>query len=72
MICRWRPGPEAAGWKLWLAGSIANPPMLAALACSACDYECLLGWRTGWDCMFAEIGPFVAGLGCPPPLIQRH
>ena len=69
IICRWRPGFEAAGWKLWLVGTIANPVTLSALVHSASEYECLLGKRTGWDCMLVEIGPFIAGLGCLPPLV---
>jgi hypothetical protein len=68
LICRWRPGFGAAGWKLWIAGSLGNPVVLAAAAFSASEYECLLGWKTGWDCLFADIGPFVAGLGLLPPL----
>jgi hypothetical protein len=67
LICRWRPGFESAGWKLWLVGTIANPVTLAALVYSASEYECLLGRRTGWDCMLVEIGAFIAGLGCLPP-----
>ena len=55
IVCRWRPGFGAAGWKLWLVGSLANPVVLAAAAFSASEYECLLGWKTGWDCLFAEI-----------------
>ncbi len=65
--CRWWPGFDAAGWKLWLVGSLANPLVLAGAAFSASEYECLLGWKTGWDCLFAEIGPFVTGLGLLPP-----
>src|SRR5688572_27228119 len=61
LICRWRPGFEAAGWKLWLVGTIANPVTLAALVYSASEFECLLGTRTGWDCMLVAIGPFIAG-----------
>jgi hypothetical protein len=69
MICRWRPGFEAAGWKLWLVGAIANPVTLSALAYSTSEYECLLGTRTGWDCMLVEIGLFVAGIGSVPPIV---
>jgi hypothetical protein len=67
-VCRWRPGFGAAGWKLWIVGSVANPLVLAAAAFSASEYECLLGRKTGWDCLFAEIGPFVTGLGLLPSL----
>jgi|EndMetStandDraft_4_1072995.scaffolds.fasta_scaffold539120_2 small basic protein len=69
LICRWRPGFDAAGWKLWLVGTFANPVMLAALAFTASEYECLLGRRTGWDCILSGIGPFIAGLCCLPPIV---
>jgi len=69
IICRWRPGFEAGGWKLWLVGTIANPVTLSALVYSASEYECLLGKRTGWDCMLVDIGPFIAALGCLPPIV---
>jgi len=69
LICRWRPGFDAAGWKLWIAGSLANPVVLAAAAFSVSEYECLLRWKTGWNCLFVEIGPFVTGLGLVPPLM---
>jgi hypothetical protein len=69
LICRWRPGFEAAGWKLWLAGTFANPVTLLALAYSASQYECLLGRRTGWDCILVEIGPVIAALCCLPPIV---
>ena len=68
LICRWWPGFGAAGWKLWIAGSLANPVVLAAAAFSVSEYECLLGWKTGWSCLFVEIGPFVTGLGLLPPV----
>jgi hypothetical protein len=68
LVCKWRPGFEAAGWKLWLVGTLANPVTLAALAFSASEYECLLGRHTGWDCILSGIGPLIAGLGCLPPI----
>jgi hypothetical protein len=68
MVCRWRPGFGAAGWKLWLVGSLANPLVLAGAAFSVSEYECLLGWKIGWHCMFADIGPFVTVLGLLSPL----
>jgi hypothetical protein len=69
LFCRWRPGFEATGWKLLAVASIANPLVLAATAFSVSEYECLLGGKTGWNCLFAEIGPFVTGLGLLPPII---
>jgi hypothetical protein len=69
LICRWRPGFDAPGWKLWLTGTLANPVTLGAVIYSAREYECLLGQRTGWDCMLVEIGPFLAAIGCAPPLV---
>ena len=69
LVCWWRPGFNAAGWKLWLVGTLANPVTLLALAYSASEYECLMGRRTGWDCMLSGIGPYIAALGCLPPLV---
>lgn len=69
LICWWRPGFEAAAWKLWLMATFANPLMLGALAFSVDQYECLIGGKTGWNCMFATIGPLVAGVCLAPPII---
>ena len=68
MVCRWWPGYSAAGWRLLLTGAIANPLLLVALGFSIDSYECLLGRRTGWNCMFADIGPMVVGVCLLPPL----
>lgn len=68
MVCRWWPGFAAAGWRLWLTGALGNPLLLVALGFSIDSYECLLGRRTGWNCMFSDIGPLVAGVCLLPPL----
>jgi hypothetical protein len=68
-VCRWWPGYGAAGWRLWLAGAFGNPLLLLALGFSIDSYECLLGRRTGWDCMFSDVGPMVAGVCLLPPLL---
>jgi hypothetical protein len=39
-----------------------------ALGFSVDSYDCLLGQRTGWDCLFSDIGPLVAGICLLPPL----
>ena len=62
LVCRWWPGYAAPGWRLWLAGALANPLFIVALAFSIDSYECLLGTRTGWGCMFSDIGPMVVGV----------
>jgi hypothetical protein len=69
MVCRWWPGYGAPGWRLWLAGALGNPLLLVALGFSIDSYECLLGKRTGWNCMFSDIGPMVAGVCLLPPLL---
>lgn len=69
MVCWWRPGFDAAGWKLWLMACFANPLMLAAIGFSLEQYECLLGRRTGWNCLFADLGPLAAAACLPSPLI---
>ncbi len=68
LVCWWRPGLEAAGWKLWLVGCLGNPLFVSAVVFSATEYECLVGIRTGWNCLFSELGPLVAGACCLPPL----
>jgi len=69
MVCRWWPGFDAPGWRLWLTGALANPLLLVALGFSIEEYECLLGKRRGWDCMFSDIGPLVVGVCLLPPLL---
>ena len=68
LVCWWWPGFAAAGWKLWLIGILANPLFLPAAAFSADQYECLLGQKTGWNCMFSDLGPLVAGICLLPPV----
>ena len=69
MVCRWWPGFDAPGWRLWLTGALGNPLLLVALGFSVGSYECLLGKRTGWNCMFGDIGPLVVGICLLPPLL---
>jgi hypothetical protein len=68
LVCRWWPGYAAPGWRLWLAGTAANPLFIVALGFSIDSYECLLGRRTGWDCLFSDVGPMVAGVCLFPPI----
>jgi hypothetical protein len=65
---RW-PGPDAAFWKLWLTGVLANPAFLVGAVYSIRQYECLVGDMTGWECMFSELGLVVSGLCVIPPAI---
>ena len=69
LVCWWRPGFEAAGWKLWLTATFANPLMLAAIGFSIDQYDCLTGQRTGWNCMFSDVGPLTVMACLPSPLI---
>jgi hypothetical protein len=69
LVCWWRPGFDAAGWKLWLVATFVNPLMLSAIAYSIDQYDCLVGQRTGWPCMFSDVGPLVAAACLPSPLI---
>ena len=69
LVCWWRPGLGAACWKLWLTASFANPLMVAAIAFSLDQYNCLVGRQTGWNCMFADVGPLTAAACLPSPLI---
>ena len=69
LVCWWRPGFEAAGWKLWLVATIANPLMLSAIAFTISSYDCLVGTRTGWNCLFSDAGPDIIAACLPSPLI---
>src|SRR4029077_6113096 len=55
LICWWRPGFDAAWWKLWLVAAFANPMMLAAIAFSIDQYDCLIRPRTGRDRHFRRL-----------------
>jgi len=67
-ICQWRPGVEAAAWKLWPAAVLANPIMIAALVFMAVDWQCIVGARRVWDCLAAAMAIIAAGLCLLPPL----
>jgi hypothetical protein len=69
MVCRWWPGFDGRAWQLWLTGALANPLLLVALGFAIEEYDCLLGKRTGWNCMFSDIGPMVVGVCLLPPLL---
>jgi len=69
LVCWWRPGFEAAGRKLWLVATFANPLMLAAIAFSIDQYDCLTGQRSGWNCMFSDVGPLTVLACLPSPLV---
>jgi hypothetical protein len=67
-VCWWWPGFAGAGWKLWLAGTFGNPLLLVGGFFAIADWECLVGGETGWNCMFAEVGPLAVGVCLLPPL----
>ena len=68
LVCQWRPGVEAAGWKLWSVAVLANPIMIAALAFMAYDWQCVLGLHRGLDCLVAAMAIVAASLCLLPPL----
>ena len=67
-VCQWRPGIEAAAWKLWPVAVFANPVMLVAVGFMAVDWECVVGTRRGWNCLVAAMAILVAGLCLLPPV----
>lgn len=69
LICWWRPGLEAAAWKLWLTATLVNPLLLAAVGWSIDQWGCLTGARSGWDCILAGVGPLVAAACLPAPVL---
>jgi hypothetical protein len=69
LVCwRW-PGFAGSGWLLWLVGTIANPLFLVAAFFTYQDFDCLVGAKTGWNCMLASLEPSVMGVCLIPPLI---
>ena len=68
LICQWRPGVDAAAWKLWVVAVLANPVMIAALGFMAHDWQCVVGERRGWDCIAAAMAITAACLSLLPPL----
>ena len=69
LVCWWRPGLDAAGWKLWLTATFANPMMLAAIAFTIDQYDCLMGGPAD-GCMLASVGPMTVEACLPSPLIK--
>ena len=69
LVCWWRPGLDAAGWKLWPTATFANPMMLAAIAFSIDQYDCLIGRASGWNCMLSDVGPMTVAACLPSPLV---
>ena len=69
LVCWWRPGFEAAWWKLWPVATFANPMMLAAIAFSINQYDCLTGQQSGWNCMLSDVGPLTVAACLPSPII---
>jgi hypothetical protein len=69
LVVWWWPKLDAASWKVWLVATFANPLMPAALIWMVIQRECLVAGTEGWDCLFADVGPFVAALCLPAPLI---
>jgi hypothetical protein len=68
-VCWLWPGYGGPGWQLWIAGAIGNPLFLVAAFFAYQDYDCLVGNKTGWGCMFADAEPLVMGACLVPPLI---
>ena len=69
LVCWWRPGLDAAAWKLWPMATFANPMKLAAIAFSIDQYDCLTGRASGWNCMLSDVGPLTVAACLPSPLI---
>ena len=56
-------------WKLWLVATFANPLMVSAIAYTIDSYDCLVGTKSGWSCLFTDAGPDVVAACLPSPLI---
>ena len=69
LVCWLWPGFAGPGWQLWLVGAIANPLFLAAGFFSYQDFDCLVGNKTGWNCMLTDLEPTVMAICLVPPLV---
>jgi hypothetical protein len=69
LVCWLWPGFAGPGWQLWLVGVIANPLFLAAAFFAYQDFDCLVGRKTGWDCLLSDAYPLAMGICLVPPLI---
>src|SRR3979411_466251 len=69
LVWWWRPGFEAAWWKLWPVATFANPMMLAAIAFSVDQYGCRPGQQSGWNGVLREVGPLTVEACLPSPII---
>ena len=69
LICWAWPGLNGAWWKLWPMATLVNPLVLAGIAWSLDQWDCLVGGKTGWDCMFASVGPLAIEACLPSPLV---
>lgn len=67
-VCQWWPGVEAPAWKLWPVAVFASPIMLLTLGYMVFDYECVVGIKTGWNCLLAALAIMAAGLCLLPPV----
>lgn len=65
---RW-PGVAAPAWKLWPAAVVFNPMVLLGAGYAIASWECVVGTKTGWSCLFTDLGPMLCALGLAPPTI---
>lgn len=70
VVCwRW-PGLAAPAWKLWPVAVVTNPLFMIGVYWAIDEYDCLFRRvRVGWDCMFSDFGPILAGLCLIPPAV---
>jgi hypothetical protein len=65
---RW-PGLPAPAWTLWPAAVLFNPIFLLGAGYSLANWECVVGTKTGWSCLFTDLGPMLCALALVPPSI---
>jgi hypothetical protein len=70
LVCwRW-PGLAAPAWKLWPVAVLANPLFMIGVYWTIDEWECLFRrTRSGWDCLFSDFAPILAGLCLIPPVV---
>lgn len=68
-VAWWRPGWDGTGWKLYLVALAGNPVFVVAVGWSAYYADCLVGGKSGWNCLLDDLGPDVMAACLPLPLV---
>lgn len=62
LVCRWKPGLAAPGWKLWLVAIAANPVFLLCVAAVIYSTVSVIRINEPWDWLGLYISLTVTGV----------